>query len=523
MGWQAGLVGFAALIAGGEAVAQNIVLGKTPAGDVVAIHPRGVELALESLPDIIGDVMERSGVPGIAVAVVHQGETVLLDGWGVADVNTEQPVSSSTVFQIASVSKPISATVAAIAVARGDVAWDDPVSAHLAHLDLSDDYVAGHATIGDFFAHRTGLPAAVGDELEDLGFSREDIIERLGQAPLNPFRISYNYANFGITIGAEAVAAATGMPWEELAQDYLFTPLAMGSTSYRHSDFLSAADRATLHAFEDGRFQPLYERNPDAQAPAGGVSSNVEDLALWLQLLLGEGAHDGGQLFDSSALLPALQPQVMTAPKAAMGERSGAYGYGFNVGVSAGGHPTMSHSGAFVLGAATHMQILSGADIGIVVLSNGSPIGAVESISATFMDVVQFGTTTRDWFEAYRPVMGRFFDPVGELSGQTRPHDAQFARALEDYVGRYDNAYFGPAEIREEGGRLVLIIGPEDIAFHLEHWDDDTFSFAPQGENAPAGSVASIRFTVDGRETAEFVIDYLDTNSLARWKRSVSD
>lgn len=514
------LIALALLALPASALAQEVVTGRTPAGDTIALSPDGIARALDTLPDVVRRIMERSGVPGVAVAVVHGGEAVFAEGFGVRDIRTGEAVTTETVFQIASISKPLSATVTAIAVTRGQVSWDDPVSAHLPALRLSDEYVTRNATIGDFFAHRSGLPATAGDELEDLGFTRGDILTRLAQVPLDPFRVTYHYANFGTTIAAEAVAAATGTAWETLAEDMLFAPLGMDATSYRHADLLKASDRAILHALEDGAFRPLHERDADAQAPAGGVSSSVNDMALWVKLLLAGGTVGGRMLFAPEALLPALQPRVTSAPGATVLDRSGAYGYGFNVGVTAGGRTTMSHSGAFLLGAATHFQILPGADIGIVVLSNGAPVGAVEAIGAHFMDVVQFGEPTRDWFAAYLGAMGGLFEPEGDLAGQDPPQDAEPAGALARYTGRYDNAYYGEAGIAEEDGVLVLAIGPDAMRFPLRHWTADTFALTPRGENAPAGSRSSVRFSFEGEAAAEYRIDHLDRTGLGNWRRS---
>src|SRR3546814_18691230 len=82
----------------------------------------------------------------------------------------------------------------------------------------------------------------------------------------------------------------------------------MTSTSYRYDDFLERKDRAVLHGYKKGRFLPLGQRDADQQAPAGGVSSNVIDLAKWLQLLLAYGQHNGKQLISPEALIPALPP-----------------------------------------------------------------------------------------------------------------------------------------------------------------------------------------------------------------------
>jgi CubicO group peptidase (beta-lactamase class C family) len=514
------LLMFALIALPGSGLAQEVEIGRTPAGDTIALSPDGIARALDTLPDVVRRIMERSGVPGVAVAVVHGGEAVFAEGFGVRDMRTGEAVTTNTVFQIASISKPISATVTAVAVTGGGVSWDDPISTHLPALRFSEDYVTRNATIGDFFAHRSGLPATVGDELEDLGFARDEILARLAQVPLDPFRITYHYANFGTTIAAEAVAAATGTAWEDLAEDSLFAPLGMNSTSYRHADLVKASERATLHALEDGAFQPLHERNADAQAPAGGVSSSVSDMAIWVKLLLAGGTVDGRTLFEPEALLPALQPQITSGPGATVLDRSGAYGYGFNVGVTAGGRTSMSHSGAFLLGAATHFQILPGADIGIVVLSNGAPVGAVEAIGAHFMDVVQFGEPTRDWFAAYHGAMSGLFEPEGDLAGQKPPRDAEPARALASYAGRYDSAYYGAAEIAEEDGALVLTLGPDAMRFELGHWTADTFALTPRGENAPVGSLSSVEFSFEGGEAAGFRIDHLDRTGLGNWGRS---
>tara|TARA_R110002020_G_scaffold47707_52_gene135963 strand:- start:1708 stop:3291 length:1584 start_codon:yes stop_codon:yes gene_type:complete len=509
----------ACLLAPTPALAQGFVLGDTPGADAAALTPDGVARAVAALPGQVADIMVRSGVPGMAIAVVHGGEVVFLDAYGVRDMRTGEAVTTDTVFQIASISKPISATVAAIAVSDGQIGWKDPVRLHLPEFALSDAYVTEHGTIGDFFAHRSGLPMAAGDDLEDLGFDRAAILARLKLVPLDQFRTSYRYANFGTTIAAEAVAAAYGREWEDLADELLFDPLGMDATSYRHADYLAAEERAALHALDNGAFAPLYQRNPDAQAPAGGVSSSVRDMAKWVGLLLGDGRRGEHRLFAADALLPALQLQINSAPSHSPIERSSGYGYGFNVGVNASGRPNMSHSGAFVLGAATAFQIMPAADVGIVVLSNGAPVGAVEALVAQFMDIVQFGEPTRDWFAGYNGMMSGFSRPIGDLVDVDQDADAPSPNHLATYVGTYDNAYFGAAQVEIENGGLTIILGPNSQRFSLAAWDGSIFAMAPHGENAPAGSLSSVKFTAD-RQVASFVIDYLNGNGLGTWTRS---
>ncbi|MEQ1951891.1 serine hydrolase [Mesorhizobium sp. CN2-181] len=502
-----------------HALAQSIPvqLGPTPPEDVMPLAGKGLETALAALPGYVAETMQRSNVPGVAVAVVHGGETVFAQGFGLRKIGDPAPVDPTTVFQVASVSKSISATVAAMQVGKGIVGWNDAVSSRMPGFALSDPYVSAHATIGDFFAHRSGLPFEAGDDLEDLGFSRADIIARLSQLPLDSFRASYHYANFGTTIAAEAVAAASGQSWEDLAQNVLYKPLGMTSTSSRHADYLARPNRAVLHALVDGRFQPLYDRDPDAQAPAGGVSSNVLDLAEWLKLLLGTRA--GEPVIDGKALQPAITAQSFSAPAHAADARSGFYGYGFNVGVHPNGRTVMSHSGAFLLGAGTNFQILPSADVGIVVLTNGSPVGAAEGIAAQFMDTVQYGAPIRDWYGLFNGMMMGFYNPEGDLAGQQPPADPKPAGPLAGYAGEYGNAYYGPAQVTVDGDRLTLTLGPAGKRFPLQPWDGDTFAMMPTGENAPAGSKSSVRFATQNGAATGLTIDFYNGNGLGTWQQ----
>lgn len=495
-------------------------VGPSPGLDQMALAPEGVQHALKELPGVVRDIMQRSQVPGVAVAVVHQGKTVFVQGFGVRQLGKPEPVTPETVFLVASVSKPLTGSLIATQVSQGKVQWNDPVTKYLPDFTLADTYVSRHASIGDFMAHRTGLPAAAGDDLEDLGYSRQEILSRLHMLPLDDFRLSYHYANFGTTTAAQAVAAATGKPWETLIEEALFRPLGMSATSARHSDFKAQPNRAVQHALEGGRFQALYDRNADAQAPAGGVSSNVLDLSNWLAFLLASGTYQGEQLASPQALVPAMLPQALSGQAASADARSAFYGYGFNVGVEPNGRTMISHSGAFLLGTGTHFRLLPSADLGIVVLTNGSPVGAAESIASEFTDRVQFGKPLRDWYGAYEPLFRGMREPIGDLVGKQPPVKPQPAGELVRYVGTYKNDYFGQATVTVSDQTLYLALGPRGLKVDLKHWDGDTFAIAPVSENEPKGSLSSIIFTREqGEDARGFVIDYLNDNRLAHWVR----
>jgi CubicO group peptidase (beta-lactamase class C family) len=490
-----------------------------PLVPAMALPDNAVDNAVAKLDGIADELMKSSGVPGMAVAVVHGGKTIYAKGFGVKDVTkpSDDPankVDPGTVFQLASVSKPIGATVVAHQVGQKAISWNTPVVDKLPWFALSDPAVTPMVAVGDLYSHRSGLPDHAGDKLEDLGYDRRYILERLRQLPLDPFRISYAYTNFGLTAAAEAVAAAAGKPWEDLSEQVLYRPLGMSSTSSRFADFEARADKALGHIHIDGKYQPLYKRDPDPEAPAGGVSSSVDDLTHWLAMVLANGSYDGQQIVAPDALLPALTPQIVSSPASEPAMRSGFYGYGFNVGTTSAARTQLSHSGAFELGAGTNFVIIPSADVAIVALTNATPSGIPETLTAEFADLVQFGEVRENWRKLYGDAFADMDKPAGSLVGQKPPASPAPAKPPAAYVGTYKNDYWGAATVTEKDGRLTVALGPRPDTFELRHWDGDVFVFSFVTENAPPGTVSTARFDGD-----KLTLEYFDDDKMGTFTR----
>jgi CubicO group peptidase (beta-lactamase class C family) len=465
-----------------------------------------VENAVAKLDGIAEELMEKSGIPGMAVAVVHGGETVYAKGFGVKDVRTGERIDPDTVFQLASLSKPVSATVVAHQVGVNAIGWDTPIVSKLPGFALSDPVVTEMVTVGDMFAHRSGLPDHAGDMLEDLGYDRRYVLDHLRALPLDPFRISYAYTNFGLTSGAEAVAVSAGRSWEDLADEALFDPLDMAATSFRFADYEGRPNRAIGHIHVDGGYEPLYVRDADPEAPAGGASSSVNDMTRWLAMVLADGNYKGKQVVDTKALLPAVTPQIVSSPATEPAMRSGFYGYGFNVGTTSGARTELSHSGGFELGAGTNLVILPSADVAIIALTNATPSGVAEALTAKFADLVQFGEIREDWYTLYQRLLAPMENPEGSLVGKQPPADPAPAAPLSSYVGTYNNDYWGPAKITEKYGKLQLALGAK-LNVPLSHWDGGAFTYTWVAENSPPGSVGKATFDGD-KLTLEYYDDF---------------
>ncbi|PVY80825.1 CubicO group peptidase (beta-lactamase class C family) [Cupriavidus alkaliphilus] len=452
--------------------------------------------AIAQLDQLVADLMTSSRVPGMAVAVVRGNQTVYAKGFGRRLVTDPAPVDADTVFQLASVSKSIGATVVARQVGRGGIGWDTPVRTHLPWFTLADAEVSAAVTIGDLYAHRSGLPDHAGDRLEDMGYDRQQVLTRLRFLPLHPFRAVYAYTNFGMTAAAEAVAVAAGTDWATLSEQALYRPLGMARTSSRFADYAARDNRAIGHVRVNGNWVQGTARMPDAQSAAGGVSASVNDMAKWLAMLLAKGEFGGQRVVDAAALAPAVSPQMQSNPPA--GQRpAGYYGYGFNVGTTELGLTSLNHSGAFALGAATSFMAVPELDLAIVTLTNAQPIGVPETLSAQFFDLAQYGAIRRDWGKLYGDALAPLLEPEGRLVGQPRPANPLPARALSVYTGTYRNDYYGPLQVADQGGTLVMTLGATPLVLPLSHWDGDIFTFTLDNENAMPGTISQAAFSSD--------------------------
>ena len=220
------------------------------------VAPERLQAAVGKLDELANDTLLRMDFPGIAVVVAHEDRVVFNKGYGVREAGRPERVDADTVFQVASVSKPITSSVLAVLVGEGRVGWDDRVIDRDPGFRMSDPWVTRELRLRDFLCHRSGLPDHCGDWLEDLGYSRQEILRRLRfQPPASSFRSEYAYTNFGYSEAAYAAARTGGDAWENVAVQKLFTPLGMTSTSYRFADYARArtAPGCTCASTANGR------------------------------------------------------------------------------------------------------------------------------------------------------------------------------------------------------------------------------------------------------------------------------
>jgi CubicO group peptidase (beta-lactamase class C family) len=443
--------------------------------------------ALANLDPYIRASMATTKVPGLSVAVVYHDQVVFLRGYGVRKIGEPGKIDPDTIFQLASFSKPIGTTIVAEVVGNGEVGWDTPIKTLDPSFALSNPSITEQLTVRDLLSHRSTLPADAGDTLEALGYDRPEIIQKMRLLPLSgTFRETYTYTNFGITEGALAAVRPLGKQWEDVAQELLYQKLGMTRTSSRFSDYVDRPNRAALHYLDaKGNFRNWFVREADAESPAGGVSSTARDLAQWLRLQLAGGSWNGQQIVDHAALEETHKPQVcQAAQQTATGwtcPQNAYYGLGWDVAFRPTGEKMVSHSGAFLSGAGTTVYMIPSLDIGILVLTNGAPVGLAEAVALNFLDIFQYGAPAHDYIPYVTPTFDNLrasaLGASTNYSTMSPPSNPSAGPDPSSLTGTYSNVYFGKLEIEEQQGKLILRLPPLGTYYELTHWDGDTWTY----------------------------------------------
>lgn len=467
--------------------------------------------AIEQIDQLVIESIDRISVPGAAVAVVYNNELLHIKGYGVREAGKMDPVDNDTIFQLASLSKPVASSVLAAVIAEGLVQWDSPIVSMDPSFMLSDPWVTQHVTIADLLSHRSGLFEHAGDLLEDFGYDGKTIIHQLRFIPkLNPFRASYAYTNFGFSEAGYAVANYLNTDWNSLARKKLFAPLRMRNASYSFADFQNAVNKATAHQLEKGTAKPLHIRNPDPQAPAGGASMSIKDFAKWMTFSLNAGSYKGHRLVPEKIILESQSPHIVSQQNL-LERKIDFYGLGWGIKYNQYGNKILSHSGAFALGVRSQVVLIPELNIGIAVLTNAYPQALPEAVTQSFLDLIYTGKVQKDWL----PIMDRRFKETMDEQKNTYKIPQNYISNIElkRYSGVYYNEFYGEIHVVDEGEQLVLIIGPKSYRFPLRHFNKDTFIMSTEGENSIGETKVVFEFSREGIPK-RVVVDYLNNYGL---------
>lgn len=422
---------------------------------------------LDTLHQELAESIARHGVPGAAVAAWIDGQ-LYETSVGVANAHTGVQATPDTIFQIGSITKSFTATLAMQQVEQGRWALDTPIAAYLPRLQLADSHTAAAITIRHLLAHTSGID---GDRLTDTGRDADALarlVATLGTVQqLHPPGALFSYCNLGYNILGHALEVTSGQVWDDLLKQQLLAPLGLTHT-------VTGADAALRYRVAVGHVQHnggepqvvAVPFAPRSNGPSGmTMACAARDLVTFGRMHLDGGRGPEGQRILSQASSTAMRILQTANPYS---EKYLGWGVGWML-FDEGSQRMFGHDGG-ACGNCAFLRVLPGARTIVALLVNH------ERGMGVF----------RDLFARRLAAMAGIESPVPLTMPARMRHDVELAR----YAGSY-RRYGQTIDLALDGqqhlaGRLHgEYVGTSDVALELAPLDRNRFIAAAAGMLVP--------------------------------------
>ncbi|MEP6732957.1 MAG: serine hydrolase [bacterium] len=461
-------------------------------------------------------VLKTFDVPGVAVAIVKDGQVVLAKGYGIRTLGKPDRVDADTRFGIASNTKAFTSSALAMLVEAGKVEWDAPVIRYLPDFAMYDPFVTRELTVRDLLVHRSGLGLGAGDLLwwPASTYDRPEIARRLRYIkPATSFRSAYAYDNVLYLVAGQLIEKVSGQSWEEFVRTHILVPAGMTHSTVRHSDAANGGNVATTHAEVDGKVRVIAPMVSDNTNPAGGINSTAADMAKWMMVQLDSGritAAAGGvaerRLFTpaSTRELWSIVTPIPVRGRALPGLehlRPNLSGYALGFGVADyRGQLRLQHSGGLP-GYVSLVTMIPGQRLGVAVLTNQESSEAFNAITLRAIDYY-LRAPDIDYavrFAALRDTARAQLKRTALQATAARDSMSGPSLPLAKYAGRYEDAWYGDVTLATEGDHLVMRFGhTPQLVGDLVHWQHDSFLVRWRDRELRADAYATFALNPDG-------------------------
>lgn len=413
----------------------------------------------DSLDIYVERSMRQWQIPGVAVCVVKDGKTVVMKGYGVKEVGTNDKVDENTLFMIGSNTKAFTGTALAMLQEEKKLSLDDPVKKWLPDFTLYDPWVAKEANLRDLLCHRLGFETFQGDFMFfDSDLTTQQAREKFGKVkPLYSFRSRWGYTNAAFMTAGEVVPKASGKTWAEYLNEKIFQPLGMTRTLALSKDITSATNRASAHTVTAGTLKKIAYGNIDNLAAAGSISSSISDLSHWVMAQLDNGKYEGKTVIPPAAIAATWFPHSILGNGGHRFNRAhfALYGLGWMLNEYAG-RKLVSHTGG-VNGFVTSVTLVPEEKLGIIVFTNTDANSFYESLKWELLDAylqlpyrnysaLQYGFYQAQQKE-YANWLAKKRDTIASKPSPALP--------LANFAGEYTHEVYGKMNMKLEGGKLV--------------------------------------------------------------------
>jgi len=434
----------------------------------------------DSLDIYMNRALTNWRIPGAAVCVVKDGKVVVMKTYGVKELGLTNKVDENTLFMIGSNTKAFTATALAMLQERKLLSLDDKVTKYIPEFKLDNKAAGEQAIVRDLLCHRLGFQTFQGDfTFYNTNLSRREIIEKIGHVKaVYPFRTKWGYTNAAFLTAGEIIPKVTGKPWEVFLKDNIFAPLGMTNTLALTAEMPQSLNRTAAHTLVDGRLVAIPYCQIDALAPAGAISSSINDMSKWVMALLDNGKVGARQVIPAAAIAATREPQdFVSSIRHLNGETNyELYGMGWFLQDYAG-HRLVMHDGG-VNGYVSSVTLVPQDRLGIIILTNTDQNSLYEALRWEIMDAY-FKQPYRNYSEAYL----KFFknNQANDQAVDKKLRDSvamhlPTAQPLSAYTGKYFNDLYG---------NMTITIGGEldQLQLRFEHHPKMFATAQPLGGN----------------------------------------
>lgn len=433
--------------------------------------------------------------PGIGVGIVVDDKLVFVKGYGYRDYEKKLPITSQTLFPIASNTKLFTAVAAGFLVEEGKLSWDRPIRESVSSIEFYDHALNNTVTLRDMLAHRTGITRH--DSIwYKSDYSTKDLFQRLKYLePKEPPRQLFLYNNMMYAGVGYSIELQSGKTWAEYVREKILKPLDMSSTGYSIADMLKHPDYGvpfTEKRDSNELYKIPYYEDTDGLAAAGAIISNIEDMSHWLIALMNNGKYAGKQVLSPKVLQATLEPAI-ALPNSA-GEVRGwwevlnrAYGMGRWT-ASYRGRLIAFHGGDLP-GFHSQVSYMPNERIGVIVFVIGDHIAPLYNPISYNVYERLIGMDQVPWTDrllAIRLKNKKAGTEARSKAGYGRVLNTRPSHPLEDYVGEYQHPAYGTLKIGLKDNQVQF--GFHKIHFPMTHFHYDRFD-TPDDEQEGKWSV----------------------------------
>jgi CubicO group peptidase (beta-lactamase class C family) len=433
----------------------------------------------EQVQQFLRAEMREEGIPGLAVGIVTRNKLRFLDGLGARNIETNRPVSPSTLFGIGSCTKSMIAYAIHRLVTEGELALDDPLEHHLpVELDTKEPITLHH-----LLSHSSGIPslgeasvlltretgvgeapilpfADVADMYDHVNGAEEEIVAAPGER--------FMYFNTGFDLLGQVIESVSGKPVADYLRTTLFDPLGMDRATFNASDVKADDDALTPYAKINGEVTETGYPTHELGHASGGLYCSIEEFGRYLQAVMKDMQHDGNQLLPRERV--AEMHQGYTHRDSGI-----EYGHGWML-EPWDGEQLIGHGGSILVSTA-YMGYLEDTGVGVVLSANIAASYPLSILGKSVLSILQGD------------------DPRADSVYFTRE------RRLDQLTGEYAS-YQGvqKATVTRETGGLLLDFENRDDSLVLlpESPTIDDRSFTTVNPNT--GQSKTVEFDVDNEE-----------------------